>query len=452
MKNRRSLSRRRVLRGMLATGAAVSLPLPRLAGMLNGNGTAYADESPLPTRFGTWFFGNGIIPERWVPQDTGQDDAWQLSEQLAPLTPVKDSLCVVSGLSIKVPNNSPHASHPCAALTGAQTGGGGVQLPTIDQVIAPIIAADTPYPSGIHVGLSDNTGGTALGLAISYRGQNASNPPKYGPAALYQELLGFASDGTDAPVDPELMYRQSVLDAVAEDANALKLRLGTEDQERLEHHLEGVSELQGRLARLATPVEAAPPPDPDALYPNRGGDGSLSRARGQAFADLLVFAMAADLTRVFSYMFSSPASHENYGDCGLDNSSFHEDYGHRLSRSGLAEATKGFNTGVKYAMSNLSDLLTKMDNTPELDGTLLDNSSVYVTSCTSESQTHSGNDYPILVAGKAGGKLRSNQHLRLLDENVSKVPFTLLTAFDETTNSFGQAEGQVSSGIPELLA
>jgi len=437
---------------MLVGGVSVTVPLPRLAGMLNGNGTAYAQGAPLPVRFGTWFFGNGIIPDRWVPSSTGQADAWQLSEQLEPLAQVKPWLSVLTGLSIKVPNNSPHASHPCAALTGAQTGPGQVQSASIDQLIAPAISGDTAFPSGIHAALSNQTGATALGLAISYRGPNAANPPTYSPTALYQQLLGFTSDGTSRPVDPALLYRQSVLDAVAEDANALRQRLGAQDQLRLDHHLDGLHELQGRITRLAMPLSTGPLPNPDQLYPARGADGLISRERGQAFADLLVFALASDLSRVFSYMFTCAASHGDYADCGLANSSFHEDYGHRLSKSGLSAATRGFNTGVKYAMSNLADLLTKMKSVPDGNGTLLDNSCVYITSCTSESQTHSGNDYPLLVAGKAGGRLRSDQHVRLLDENVSKVPFTLLNALGGPTETFGRAEGSVSSGIAELLA
>jgi hypothetical protein len=452
MSSRHSLSRRTLLRGILSGGVAVAVPLPLLNAMLNGNGTAYANGAPMPVRFGTWFFGNGIIPERWVPHTTGQGTAWQLSEQLSPLAQVKPWLSVLTGLSVKIPNSSAHASHPCAALTGAQTGPGQVRLASIDQLIAPIIKGSTAYPSGLHVGVSNQTGATTLGLAISYRGPNAANPPNFSPAALYRELLGFTNAGSAGAVDPELAYRKSVLDAVAEDANALRLRLGAEDQKRLDQHLEGLHELQGRIAKQSMPITTGPAPNPDMLYPSRGQDGTISRERSQAFADLLVFALATDLTRVFSHLFTCPASHGNYADCGLDNSSFHEDYGHRLSRSGLPAATKGFNTGVKYAMSNLADLLTKMKNVPEGSGTLLDNSCIYVTSCTSESQTHSGNDYPLLVAGKAGGKLRSDQHVRLLEENVSKVPFTLLTAFGGTAPSFGEAEGRVTSGISELLA
>jgi hypothetical protein len=57
-----------------------------------------------------------------------------------------------------------------------------------------------------------------------------------------------------------------------------------------------------------------------------------------------------------------------------------------------------------------------------------------------------------LVAGSAGGKLKGNQHIRIVDENVSKVPFTLLNAMGGTATSFGMAQGQVTSGISQLLA
>ena len=450
--SRTILPRRTLLRGMLAGGISVAVPLPRLFGMLDGNGVAYADGTPLPLRFGTWFFGNGIIPARWVPRTTGTGSAWELSEQLAPLQAVKPWLSVLSGFSIKVPNNAPHASMPAAALSGAQVGGNSTQIPTIDQVMAKVInAADTVFQSGLNVGISNTSGATSLGLSISYTGASAPNPPEFSPANLFKSLMKFTSTGMPSTPDPELLRRSLVLDAVSEDAKALRMRLGVDDQQRLDQHLEGLKQLQLQIAKQQEPKATGVIVDPDKAYPKRGNDGSITRQRGQAFSDLLVFAMAADLTRVFSYMFTCPACHGNYTDCGLDPTTFHEDYGHRLSPKGLSSATIGFNTGVKFAMSNFADTLQRMKEMPDGTGTLLDNSCVYATSCVSESQTHGGTDFPLLVAGKAGGKLKGDQHIRLPDENVSKVPFTLLTAMGSKATSFGMAEGKVDSAISELL-
>ncbi|MCY1004655.1 hypothetical protein OV079_03535 [Nannocystis pusilla] len=72
---RRPLARRTFLRG--AAQAVIALPL--LEAMLNDHGTALADETPLPTRFMTWFFGNGVLLPRFEPTATGVD--WPLSEQ-----------------------------------------------------------------------------------------------------------------------------------------------------------------------------------------------------------------------------------------------------------------------------------------------------------------------------------------------------------------------------------
>src|SRR5260370_32775525 len=162
------ISRRTVLRGVLAGGVSVAVPLPRLCGMLNGNGTAYAAGTPLPVRFGFWFFGNGIIPELWVPTSTGIGANWILSEQLAPLQEVKPWLSVVTGTSIKVPDSAPHASFPACALSGANNGNNTTQLPTIEQVVGKMIAGGTTFPTGLHVGIGNSARGTALAHPVSF--------------------------------------------------------------------------------------------------------------------------------------------------------------------------------------------------------------------------------------------------------------------------------------------
>src|SRR5258707_4122136 len=281
------IPRRTVLRGVLAGGASVAIPLPRLVGMLNDNGTAYAaDAAPLPVRFGTWFFGNGIIPERWVPARTGQGNNWALSEQLAPLQEVKPWLSVITGCAVKVPDSAPHASFPAAALSGATNGGRGFQLPSIDQAVAAITGTGTIYPQGLHVGLSNTSGGTAIGSVISFARANAPNSPEFSPANLFKKLVQYANMGPTTmptPPDPELLRRGLVLDAVSEDLKPLRSRLGMEDQVRLDQHLEGVKELQLQITRAGGPKVAQKLTDPDKAYATRGADGSISRARGQAF-------------------------------------------------------------------------------------------------------------------------------------------------------------------------
>src|SRR6266404_946941 len=468
--SRAVLPRRTVLRGMLAGGMGVVIPLPRMAGMLNGNGTAYASGAALPLRYGTWFFGNGINPPEWVPTATGSGNAWTLSTALMPLQPVKSYLQVITGLTNKTPINPGHKARPAAALTGATAGGADVQLPSIDQVLVPILNAGAmpALPNGLHVGISNTSGAGALDLRASFRGPSASNPPEYDPAAVFKQLVMFGGSnptgGTMRPSgpDPELAHRKRALDAVLDSAASLRARLGKADQIRLDQHLVGVHQIEDQIAILSTmprtPTTNAKLVDPAMTYPNMGAVGSITALRCKAMSDLVVFALATDITRVFSYMFSSSACHGNYADAGLDPVTFHEDYGHRRSPKGGAYATQGFLTGVKYAMTNFNDTLTRLMNCADGAGNLLDNSVVYSTSCTGESQSHGGNDFPVLVAGKAGGLLKTDQPLRMVSgppgttgapngENLSKVPYTLLTALGRPPGPWGMADTQVSSGI-----
>ena len=75
------LSRRRILRGMLG-GAAVTVGLPFLDCFLNANGTALASGAPLPTCFGTWFWGLGLNPGRWEPKQIGKIITWAAKKRV----------------------------------------------------------------------------------------------------------------------------------------------------------------------------------------------------------------------------------------------------------------------------------------------------------------------------------------------------------------------------------
>lgn len=447
MKSR--ISRRTVLRGVLG-GAAVALPLPRLFGMLDGNGIAYADGSPLRPRYLTWFFGNGTDPAHWVPAATGSGAQWAPSPALAPLAEFKEWLSVLSGYAVKVPGLYAHKSAPAAVLTGAQAmNGGDVQLPSIDQKLAPIISADTAFPGGVHVGISNVTGAGALDFNISFSGPNAPNPPTYSPAALFATLLGLS--GTLEP-DPSLFRRETILDAVSEDAKSLRATLGSEDRSRLDRHLEGLDQLQTQIDATINAVDCGQPVDPDAAYPNRGPDGAITIDRCRAFADLITFAFSCELTRVATHVFSCAACHAPYPEAGLGEVTFHEDFGHLLSPQGTAFATAGFHSGVEYTMSCLAELLQRFRDMPDGAGNLLDNSVIYTTSCVGLPWEHRFTDFPLLVIGKAGGLLRGDIHIRSEGDNTSKVPFTLLQMLGSPDASFGQDEGMVTEGVPQLLA
>ena len=108
-----------------------------------------------------------------------------------------------------------------------------------------------------------------------------------------------------------------MLDAVLEDANRLKARVGANDKIRLEQHMDGIRDLEHRLAILEDDPpqmdSCSMPVTPDADYPDIEGRPQLS-ARNRAMVDLVVMALACDQVRVFTDMFGHPVGNTLYPD------------------------------------------------------------------------------------------------------------------------------------------
>jgi hypothetical protein len=93
------VNRRAFLRGML-NGAAVCVGIPILDRYLNASGSAFADGTKLPIRFGTYFWGLGLTDTptggtRWVPSTTGRN--YEIMPELEALKQVKEKVSVFSG-------------------------------------------------------------------------------------------------------------------------------------------------------------------------------------------------------------------------------------------------------------------------------------------------------------------------------------------------------------------
>jgi hypothetical protein len=414
--------------------------------MLNGHGTAYAAGQALPKRYVTWFFGNGILPPLWVPNMTGHD--FTLSEQLAPLADVKDYLTVVSGLVQKFPGTAFHPLGSAASTTGGGLANASAVLPSIDQLVADTLQGDAIVKS-LELGVSDATpnGPENTLHAISHRGPNAPNYPEFDPHAVFQRLFGGAKPSDDAAKRAD-QAEKSVLDAVLADAADLKPKLSSNDQQRLEQHMEGIRQLELSLGKTGT---CNAPADPTSQNVLRDKNSEAPKAVSDVMSEMLTLALSCSQTHTASVAFTLPAAHVYYRSLGADmNDDFHDTICHTDSGDN-AHQTR-VHRGVVYAMECLGTLLTRMKNVSEGAGTLLDSSLVYVTSCTSWGKTHATNDWPVLLVGKAGGALSGNLHVRAQDENLSKVLFSIATLMGLPINSLGQNEGLVTGGLTGLDA
>ena len=441
------LKRRTLLRGL---GAAVALPT--LEAMLNSHGTAYAGGAPVPKRFATFFFGNGVILNRWRPSATGTD--WPLSEELTPLANVKSYVNVVSGYKIKIPNLRGHHTGAAGILSGypfipLPPGGAPYNSkfggPSVDQVAADAIGSTT-FPS-IQVAVSKRlTRGEGPTLQfISHRGPDAPLPQEFNPAALFNRL--FATFSPHDPTDPRDRLRVSVLDAVREDVRRLQVRLGSSDRARLDAHLTGIAEVRSRILALppqfTTSCVLPDPPTED----NRDINGiEQLESVSVVMSDLLALAWACDLTRVASYQFSGSVGSTVYSAIGQTDGE------HTLTHD--SQRQNDVHDAVLFVIERFAYLLEKLKASIEGTGNLLDNSCILFSSDVCEGLVHSITDYPILVAGRAGGFLKypGIHHRSTTQDNTSDVLLTCLRAVGAQADSVGSEGGFSNTPCAGIIA
>lgn len=434
--------RRRVLRGLLG-GVAVTVGLPWLE--VFAGREAQACGGVIPKRFGVFMWGNGNRPERWTPVGEGTGSAWELSEELASLAPFKPKLSVITGTSVHFANTIPHWSGAAGFLTGHPAGGTDedwwVTAPTFDQVLAADLGGATIFRS-LELGIETTE-------AFSWYGQSSRAPAENNPFTVYERVFGptFRLPGEGGAVDPSLGYRRSALDAVMEDLAALQGVVGAADRARLEQHLDGVRDLETRLARLQEdPPEldaCAYPAKPLAEYPDLDGRPQLAE-KNAAMAQILAMALACDQTRVFSYQFSKPLTNALFpgADDGHHNLT-HDEQGDQPIVHAI----------TTFVVEQLAVLLAALDAVPEEDGTLLDNCCVLATSDVSEGQLHSLDEMPIVLAGGCCGALKTDVHYRSISREPStKVLLSVARAMDLLLPSFGLDEMAADTGISAIEA
>jgi hypothetical protein len=450
---KKTLDRRTVLKGVLATGATVSIPLPLLEIMLNDNGTAHAQTAtPVAPLFVMWFFGDGTLPGIWKPATTGTGSGWSLSPQLQGLSGVKSYLTVISGLTNKlVVGGAEHPTGSAGATTGAPLSGNAVTAASIDQVVAKLISAGAPFNS-IEVGVTPATpNGPQDSLAtVSHKGPNAKNVPDYDPQSVFNRLFMGTTTTTTTTTDQATKLaavRKSVLDAVLADGTALEKRLGATDKQRVEQHLTSIRGIEQRLT--ATPIGGMTPTMcTNATAPTTAKDTNSEAppAVNSAMADLSMLALACDRTRVLSFVFSLPAAHVYYRHLGSNmNADFHDTICH--GDPGDQSNQPRVDTGVHYVMTCLNEFLTKMQATAHGASNLLDQSLVFVTSDTAWGKTHTNAEWPVLLAGKAGGKLQGDGHYNFQGDNLSKALLTVSQIMGSTATSFGSGAGAVTAPL-----
>jgi hypothetical protein len=432
--NKAGLGRRNFLRGV--GGVAVGLPFLESLGFTRG--TAHAQSAPAlaaPRRFVTFFQCNGAnMSKLWPTGAYGALTAahFAADRTLYPLANYRDKLLVLRNLHMSPKgfgqdpntNGDDHSKGMGHKLTAAPLDASGFATGvSLDQFIATQVNPQQrpAMTLGVH-----QSGGGGVG-SISYRAAGQPVTSEINPRLSFQDLMGINYGA--APVRDLLSERRkSVLDLVSADFESLSAKkLSKTDRQKLDLHFSTIRDLEtqlaagggGAAASGCVPLAAARAAQISAADSGvKVSDDMQFKNVGRMQMDLIALALACDHNRVATLQWGRGSGGPIFKWDGMSHTYNH----HKLSHGNTADDNSGSAVaGYEQMIADIDRwfageyvyLLDKLNGYDEGNGTLLDNSAVLWLNELSDGKDHDFRDLPCVIAGGAGGALKTGQFLNL---------------------------------------
>ena len=378
----------------------------------------------------------GMERHLWAPEQIGAGfDLGPTS--LASLEPFRKHLTIVSNAD--VPSADPYATREIGGdhfrssacfLTQAhpkQTAGADVEIGTsLDQLYAARFGQETPLPSlQLCIENVDQGGGCGHGYScvytdtISWASPTTPLPMIRNPRVVFDQMFGVFGSGTDDQRRAGRSDDRSILDWLGEAVARLKRDLGAADRARLDDYRDNVREIERRLQAVEARNGSGEPRDlPGAP---KGVPDSFSEHVKLMF-DLQALAFASDITRVVSFKLGRDGSNRVYPESGI-TSAFHPASHH----SGREDRILEFARINAYHVGMVPSFLAQLEATADVAGSVLDNTVLLYGSPMGDSNQHDHKHVPFFLAGRGGGALKGEQHIKAPDGTpLSNVMLGLL--------------------------
>jgi hypothetical protein len=325
---------------------------------------------------------------------------------------------------------SGHDGYAPTAFTGSpvseQASGNVPTGPSIDFILGQQLGAGTAVRS-LQLGVG-SVRGIPDQVNLSYNMTGAAQPAVEDPAAFYRQMFGSTgAPSSGAPmVDESASIRRaqdlSIVDALNSSAKRLSGRLAGTEKTKLDDHLAALADIESRLKGNSAndPIKYPPVVCDSPVMPTKGTAGTLKEATDLHF-DVLAQAFACDRTRFV------------VADWGIDRGTvevlpdvkdLHGEVAHQLEEGGgdpannIPPTTKAMTDLAKLNMGKLqrwyaqqlASLMTRLAQTPDGDGSVLDNTLIIWSSDFGEN-VHGGLNVPHILLGGAQKKLRMGRYL-----------------------------------------
>jgi hypothetical protein len=435
------LPRRTFLRGL-----GTLMALPYLESMQAAAEATSLGRPPLRTAF--IYVPNGANMADWTPKTEGTE--FELPRTLQPLEPVRSDVLVLSGLAQDraKPNGDGAGDHARASATfltsmqARKTQGADIKVGiSVDQWAAQRVGLATRFPSlelgtdkGQFSGNCDSGYSCAYSFNISWRTESTPMPPEVDPKLAFDRLFGsaYSEESAEARLRRE-RTRKSVIDFVLDDAGRLRKQLGRTDQRKLDEYLAAVRDLERRIEMSHKVTQLAPDATRPVGVPETYGE------HVRLMFEVMTLAFRTDSTRIASFILAHDGSNKNYPEIGVSEG--HHDLSHHENKAEKKEKIARIN---RMHMELFAAWLKELKAIREGEGSLLDQCQIVYGSGIEDGNSHAHHDLPVLLAGRAGGSLRSGRHLRYARNTpMANLYLSLLDRMGAPAERFGDSTGRL---------
>jgi hypothetical protein len=383
------------------------------------NGFAHAvDAETTPQRLLLICLPLGVYRDAIIPTEAGPD--YQSPEYLSLIGNFRNRYTVISGLDHPGVSGG-HSAEP-RIFTGIPSNKKNVR--SLDQYLVGKIGHATRFDSLVL---------SAGRNEFSWNDSGTMIPSESKMARVYAKLFGQEDKSDIDKVLREIGHGKSIIGLLQRQAEGLRPSLSLTDQYKLEEYFESVRETERRLVKSERWVHT-PKPEVGLPIPQDPTDSAEIVTQLRNVCDITHLAFQTDSSRVITFGYFQQ---NKVNIPGVSNAyhalSHHGKDPNNIAQLKLIEAE---------FFKELGRLLANLESTKEGDATLLDRTTIVVTSNLGNGSNHSNKDLPVLLIG---GRFAHGQHLAF---DPSTVPLSNL--FVSVLNQFGLADRSFATSTGPL--
>jgi hypothetical protein len=278
------------------------------------------------------------------------------------------------------------------------------------------------------------------GSCISWASPTKPATKEIYPSRTFDQLVG---DGKGRKLD------RSILDAVMQDTQSIEPKISTGDRKKLDEYLESVRDIEKRIERASKEerIEGWRPtlkqpnmPRPANELPQNVPDHM------RLMMDLTVLAFQMDKTRIVTLMLNNDLSQMNFKFIEGVHGALHLD----LTHNGHVQATEAMYVKTnQFHAAQFTYLVNRLKAIDEGGQSLLDSSMLMLASNLYDGDKHGADQMPIVLAGKAGGAMKTGRvvdYRKKGDENrrACSLYLSMMDRMGVTVDRFGDADKRLA--------